>query len=142
MITFHLDRIRYAYPIDRIPDPEVNPPQPPAATQPAQHTLVTYGIVFSAGHYPAALNPRDYIRPVHDATLTLAPTTLDVFSARPGLTCYWPSPTAPPIAIPAIEVRASATLPYGRLDHDATRRLFAELVIPRLDQAISNHNPT
>ena len=45
-------------------------------------------------------------------------------------------------AIPAIEVRASATLPYGRLDHDATRRLFAELVIPRLDQAISNHNPT
>lgn len=90
MITFHLDRIRYAYPIDRIPDPEVNPPQQPAATQPTQHTLITYGIVFSADHYPAALNPRDYIRPVHDAT----------------------------------------------------HRLFAELVIPRLDQAISNHNPT
>lgn len=100
MITFRIDRIRYTYPIDRIPDPEVNPPQPPAATQPAQHTLVTYGIVFSDDHYPAALNPRDYIRPVHDATLTLAPTTLDVFSARPGLTCYWPSPTARPSPSP------------------------------------------
>ena len=135
MITVRIDRIRYTYPTSRIPTPETNPP---TATTPTRHTLVEYAIVFSHEHCLDTLTPLDYIYPVQCATSRLAaPASINILAARAGQTINWRTPPLPPGTVPAVEVRASATLTQGRLDKDAICHLFEEHVTPRIDDFLT-----
>ena len=140
MITVRIDRIRYTYPISRIPTPETNPPTAPT---PTRHALVEYAIVFSHEHCLDTLAPLDYIYPVQCATSRLAdPASINILAARTGQTINWRTPPLPPGTVPAVEVRASATLTQGRLDKDAICHLFEEHVIPRIDDFLTAYLPT